>query len=63
MLEATRLAYMREALQHALVCPLAQDCFRIMWDEPEKITSCEGCKRMLLVCKIEALQEKVAHGS
>lgn len=60
MLEAARIAYLREALEHALVCPLAQKCFRIMWDEPEKITACEGCKRMLLVCKIEALEAQKA---
>lgn len=61
MLEAARLAYLREALEHALNCPLAQDCFRIMKDEPEKITACEGCKRMLLVLRIEALEGSAPH--
>jgi len=52
----SRNELLREALTHALTCPLAQDCFRIMRDEPEKITACDGCRRMLLVWKIEVLE-------
>lgn len=52
----SRTELLSESLSHALTCPLAQDCFRIMRDEPEKITACDGCRRMLLVWRIEVLE-------
>ena len=61
----SRIELLRESLTHALTCPIAQDCFRIMRDEPENITGCDGCRRMLLVWKIEVLESMkgVLHGS
>lgn len=50
------------ALEHSLICSLAQDCFRIMKDEPDKITACEGCRLMLMVWRIEVLERMVHHG-
>lgn len=37
-----------EALEHAMICPLAVDCSRVMRDEPEKLTACIGCRDMLI---------------
>lgn len=45
----TETMTLKAALEHALICPLAQDAFRTMRDEPEKLTACERCRSMLLV--------------